>query len=261
MGLSGGCCRALDGYLMSETMSWDVFVSHATEDKETVAKPLVHALKGAGLSVWYDQFELRLGDRLGRSINNGLSQSKFGIVILSPAFFKKHWPLLELDALAQKEEGGQKVILPVWHNVTIEEVRANSLLLADRIAVKWDDGLQSVVTAILDVVRPNHRAERLIENKSIAALFRISDETTFLWLELVNHVDDRASFSALIKSSTLQNIEPNLKFLNAVQGLSYEVRKLYFDIQSGELVYELTVTNMPPALWELVRRVKEIKQA
>ena len=242
-------------------MNWDVFVSHATEDKETVAKPLVHALKGAGLSVWYDQFELRLGDRLGRSINNGLSNSKFGIVILSPAFFKKHWPLLELDALAQKEEGGQKVILPVWYNVTVEEVRTNSLLLADRIAAKWEDGLQSVVTAILDVVKPNHRAERLIENKSIAALFRISEETTFLWLELINHVDDRSSFSAMIKSSTLKKINSDLKFLHAVQSLSYEIRELNFDIRSGELIFEVKITNTTPAFWELVRRVIEIKQA
>lgn len=242
-------------------MNWDVFVSHATEDKETVAKPLVHALKGAGLSVWYDQFELRLGDRLGRSINDGLSNSKFGIVILSPAFFKKHWPLLELDALAQKEEAGQKVILPVWYNVTLEEVRSHSLLLADRIAARWNDGLQSVVTAILDVVRPNHREERLIENRAIAALFRISEETSFLWLELVNHVDDRSNFSALIKSSTLKKIESDLMFLNVVQSLTHDAKELYFDIRSGELVFEITVTNTTPVFWELVRRVIEIKQA
>src|SRR6266404_4892838 len=118
-------------------MNWDVFISHATEDKALVAEPLARALKNAGLSVWYDQFELKLGDRLVRSINNGLSKSRFGIAILSPAFFKKRWPLLELDGLAQREEGGRKVILPVWYNVTEHEVRAESLLLADRIAAKW----------------------------------------------------------------------------------------------------------------------------
>ena len=42
----------------------DVFISHATEDKEAVALPLAHALQEHGISVWYDEFELRIGDSL-----------------------------------------------------------------------------------------------------------------------------------------------------------------------------------------------------
>lgn len=132
-------------------MRWDVFISYATEDK-SVATPLALALRHAGLSVWYDEYELHVGDRLRRSIETGLRNCRFGIVILSPAFFKKHWPQLELDALAQREEGGQKLILPIWHNVTVEEVRKHSPLLADRIAAKWDEGLNSVVADLLKVI-------------------------------------------------------------------------------------------------------------
>lgn len=134
-------------------MRWDIFISHATEDKKAVAEPLAQALKHAGLKVWYDQFELKLGDRLRRSIDNGLCESRFGIVILSPSFFKKHWPQQELDGLAQREEDGQKVILPIWYSVTAEEVREYSPVLADRIAAKWEDGLEAVVAGILSVMK------------------------------------------------------------------------------------------------------------
>lgn len=136
-------------------MVWDVFISHATEDKATVAEPLALALKDNGLSVWYDRFELRIGDRLRRSIDAGLSQSTFGVVILSPSFFQKHWPQIELDGLAQREVKNQKVILPVWYNVTAEDIRKYSLPLADRIAAQWSDGIDSVVRDILSVVKNN----------------------------------------------------------------------------------------------------------
>jgi hypothetical protein len=62
--------------------------------------------------VWLDDCELTLGDSLRRSIDQGLAQSRFGVVILSPNFFAKEWPQKELDALVSREDGGQKVILP-----------------------------------------------------------------------------------------------------------------------------------------------------
>lgn len=132
---------------------WDVFISHATEDKSAVADPLAQALTKAGLSVWYDTYELDIGDRLRRSIEQGLNKSRYGIIVLSPDFFKKHWPQIELDGLAQREENGQKVILPIWYKVTAEDVKEFSPLLADRIAARWDNGIDSVVQSIVRVVK------------------------------------------------------------------------------------------------------------
>jgi hypothetical protein len=95
-------------------------VSHASEDKDAVAEPLVEALVAADLRVWYDRIELRLGDSLREKIDDGLAHSRFGIVILSPSFFAKHWPKQELNGLAQREVNGEKVILPVWYNTGLE---------------------------------------------------------------------------------------------------------------------------------------------
>jgi len=134
-------------------MNWDVFICHASEDKETFVRPLAVALQRAGLRVWYDEFSLTLGDSLRRSIDNGLRESRFGVVVLSMSFFEKHWPQLELDGLAQREVNGQKVILPIWHNVSREEVVNFSPILADRLAVSSARGTESVVTEVTRVVQ------------------------------------------------------------------------------------------------------------
>jgi hypothetical protein len=233
-------------------MSWHVFISHASEDKKSVAEPLARALSQAGLSVWYDRFQLHLGDRLLRTINDGLRQSRFGVVILSPSFFSKHWPQLELDGLAQREAGGRKVILPVWHEVTLEDVRERSPLLADRVAVKWSDGLTIVVKEILAVVNALDDGEDANENMVIGALLRIKQQTRFLWQEFRNHVNDDSQFSAKIRSDTLKAIEPDLAALRDHVGLAYEVRYLSSDFKLGDDVNEIRITRTTPALWRAI---------
>ena len=89
---------------------YDAFLCHASEDKEEFVRPLVRHLRELGLRVWYDEHTLEPGDRLRRSIDRGLSQSRYGVVILSHHFFAKHWPQVELDGLAQRETGGEKII-------------------------------------------------------------------------------------------------------------------------------------------------------
>ena len=66
---------------------FDVFISHTSEDKDEVVRPLATALRDAGLKVWYDEFELRIGDSLRRKIDKGLASSRFGVVVLSQDFF------------------------------------------------------------------------------------------------------------------------------------------------------------------------------
>jgi hypothetical protein len=131
---------------------WDVFISHASEDKETVALPLAGHLRAAGLRVWLDRFELRLGDSLREKIDAGLAKSRFGIVVLSRDFFAKQWPQRELNALFAVEEPGRTSILPVWHQLTKEDVARHSPMLADRVAANTQGGIRDVVQAILEVV-------------------------------------------------------------------------------------------------------------
>lgn len=132
-----------------EREEWDVFISHASEDKDAIARPLAETLRAKGLRVWYDEFSLTVGDSLRKSIDRGLSASRFGVVILSEHFFDKHWPEQELNGLATRQIGGRKVILPVWHGVGFEQVRAYSPTLADTVAVSTDEGAEKVVGKLL----------------------------------------------------------------------------------------------------------------
>ena len=125
-----------DGVLNdSNQIEYDFFISHASEDKEDFVRPLADKLNKLGLKIWYDDFQLKVGDSLRRSIDNGLKNSKFGIVVLSSAFFSKNWPQYELDGLVAKEMRGMKVILPIWHKVSKDEVMSYSPTLGDKVAL------------------------------------------------------------------------------------------------------------------------------
>lgn len=113
---------------------YDVFISHASEDKDEVVRPLANAIKAGGLKVWYDEFELRIGDSLRRKIDKGLSTSRFGIVVLSRSFLTKGWANYELDGLVTKAVTGEQILLPIWHNISKREVIEYSPSLADKLA-------------------------------------------------------------------------------------------------------------------------------
>jgi hypothetical protein len=133
---------------------YDVFISHASEDKEAFVRPLAEDLDRAGLRVWYDENELRVGDSLTRSIDKGLANARFGLVILSRLFFAKRWPEYELRGLTARELDGRRLILPIWHGVTRQDVLAYSPSLADTKALATSDQpLDVIVDQVLDVVR------------------------------------------------------------------------------------------------------------
>lgn len=119
--------------------TWDVFLSHASEDKVEVALPLAQALQDRGVSVWLDMAELRIGDSLRRRIDRGLRSSRFAAVVFSEAYFSKGWPQYELDGIVTLTVGGQQNLLPVWHNIDHDAVAAHSPSLADKFARSTGD--------------------------------------------------------------------------------------------------------------------------
>lgn len=139
-------------YPTTNQQKWDAFVCHASEDKEDFVRSLAAGLKSHGLKVWFDEFSLKLGDSLRRSIDAGLAASRFGIVVISPNFMRKEWPQRELDGLVAREIAGVKVILPVWHNITSDIVRQYSPTLADKVAISSARGLERVIEELVGVI-------------------------------------------------------------------------------------------------------------
>lgn len=136
-----------------EKQAWDVFICHASEDKDIAARPLANELAAFGLRIWLDEAELKVGDRLRVKIDEGLANSRFGIVILSEAFFQKEWTKSELEGLLSRERDGNKVVLPVWHRIDGSQIAQVSPILGGRIGIRTSEGLEVVARKIHDAIR------------------------------------------------------------------------------------------------------------
>lgn len=137
---------------------FDVFISHAAEDKEVIVRPLAHALRECGLVVWYDEFELRIGDSLRRKIDAGIARSRFGLVVLSRSFFAKSWPQYELDGLVTLALSDKQVLLPLWHEISKDDVVSHSPSLADKVAIRTSEyTISEIATEIADVIQNRTR--------------------------------------------------------------------------------------------------------
>lgn len=122
-------------YNQTDESEYDVFISHASEDKTPFVEELVKALQDKDVKVWYDSLNIVWGDSLRKQIDNGLKRSRFGIVVLSENYIKKGWTQYELDGLFDIEQTKGKTILPIWHNITKQQVMDFSPSLAGRLAL------------------------------------------------------------------------------------------------------------------------------
>jgi hypothetical protein len=139
--------------IASRTGEWDAFISHATEDKSDVVEPLVRELEARGLRIWYDDDVVKAGESLRRAIDQGLLRSRVGIVVLSPHFFGKGWTEAELDALYDRQLAGEVVLIPVWHQLTLADVRIHAPLLAPRKALSTAGGIPALAEELSMTVR------------------------------------------------------------------------------------------------------------
>lgn len=150
--------NTLPGAKVSRTQTapkkqFDVFISHASEDKEPFVRGLAEALRCANISVWYDEYSLDWGDSLRTAIEKGLASSRYAIVVLSQNFFKKPWPQSELDGLFALEMTGQSKILPIWHDLDHAEVAKFQPLLATKLAVKSTASVDEIVVKLQKLLK------------------------------------------------------------------------------------------------------------
>ncbi|WP_066725649.1 toll/interleukin-1 receptor domain-containing protein [Sphingomonas pituitosa] len=118
---------------------WDVFISHASDDKKALVRPLANALADFGVKVWYDEFSLKPGDSLQASIDKGLGKSRYGLIILSPSFIGRPWAEREFRGLTTLALAGRSEIIPLWHQIDRDAVLDFSPPLADMVAILTAD--------------------------------------------------------------------------------------------------------------------------
>ena len=254
--------------LFSKADEWDVFICHASKDKEAIAKPLRDLLESYGLRVWFDENELKLGDSLRGTIDHALTKSKYGIVILSKAFFERDWPQRELNALAALESPERKIIIPVWHEVDHEFIRKFSPLLADKFAVSTENGLIQVVTQILKAIQPDIKyfpenrptvemtdepptEDRLMSIKGI-----ILGETIAIKEKAQRYLDGNSTIEELRASTPmLTSIASELWYLNPDQIIAYR-RAVTLDMEMRETGKKDKLLSAIDACNELLKLLK-----
>lgn len=142
---------------VNERNKWEkphAFISHDSRDKASIAEPIALQLQKFMCPVWYDQFSLRVGDSLRESIERGLKECSKCILVLTPNFLNNEgWSKREYDSIFTREVvEKQKVILPIWHEISAQDVYRYSPILADRVAVHWSLGVESVARKLLQAI-------------------------------------------------------------------------------------------------------------
>lgn len=103
---------------------YDVFISHASRDKSDYVESLYMTLRRLGINIFYDTESISWGDNWKQAILNGTSVSEFAIIVISENFFGREWTERELyEFLQRQNERGQKIVLPLLHNITRDQLK------------------------------------------------------------------------------------------------------------------------------------------
>ena len=146
-------------------MQKQVFLSHATDDKELYVVPFAKKLDEAGISYWLDEAEIKWGDKIGQKINDGLNLSSFVVVFLTPSFVGRNWTETELSAAINREnDEGRVLVLPIVIGDP-KTILAKYPLLRDKSYLLWDRGLDVIVNKLKKLVYLS-RSEKPRENIS-----------------------------------------------------------------------------------------------
>lgn len=137
---------------MIDAETRDVFLCHASEDKELVVNPLAAALEAAGITYFLDSKEILWGDSVTNVINRALVRARFVIVVLSERSLQKHWPQKEMNAaLAHEINSGKTRVLPLLVGTTSADrkrVWTQVALQGDKRYLEWEGAAERIVEAL-----------------------------------------------------------------------------------------------------------------
>lgn len=169
-------------------MLFDAFISHAWEDKDDFVRELAERLQEKRIEVWYDEFSLKAGDSLRRSIDHGLTKSRFGIVILSKNFFNKQWTNWELDGLVQRQNSSNdNLIIPIWHKIEKKDIIEYSPSLADKVAIKSERGIDYVIKQVDSVINPKGSTLIIARDLLLKYGYQPPVITDDWWIDLIEY--------------------------------------------------------------------------
>ena len=197
-----------------------VFICHASQDKDSFVRPLAETLRRLGVTVWYDEFSLEIGDSVSQQIDKGIASAKFGIVVISRSFIDRPWPQHELRGLVNRDVEEDLKILPIWHGVTKREVTEFSPSLTDKLAIDTQRvSVQEAAIRILRTVRPDlyerHPRAELEALASGEALTKLQNTIKALRKQVADY--QCPTCGAPLSTRTNAPVDPEMKYWDLIE--------------------------------------------
>ena len=133
-----------------EEVKYNVFICHASEQKESIAIPIHKSLTALGIKAFIDIYNIKWGGSITQIINKALSEAEIFLPIISIDSIDKDWPSAEINsAIARNIEGVVKV-LPLFTGSEdqINSCRKQFPLIHDTLFKTWDNNSDELALAI-----------------------------------------------------------------------------------------------------------------
>ena len=228
----------------------DSFISYAFEDSE-FATNVAFGLKNNGLSVWFAPLSLKVGDTLLDSIEKGLNESRTGILVLSPSYLAKNWTKYEMDILIRQYVDAGKKLLPIWLNVTKQDIEKKHIGLSGIFGISDTASVPAIVSQLVEVLSDGAPFRGLVPiwEEPVNRFFRgtgeinlqsIDGQTTSIFELLVHCKDDEFPFWLAGKSYTQQEL---LKHVAMVIGPDPDLVKKWVQEDGYEKLLDMCIEN------------------
>jgi hypothetical protein len=191
-----------------------IFLSHATKDKPTLVQNLYNALKDK-FDVWYDDKSSLAGESILFGISEGAKACEWAVAVLSPDYIRNKWTKEEFEILVALEKSDRKIIIPILHNISLEEATNFYPGIAARKAIPSGTPLEEIVLIIEERIS-GAKIARKVGDPLLKEFAAVSD--LFATRDLNERLNKSAEGVRLVRNEVVRLFEIFWKRLDQVQG-------------------------------------------
>jgi hypothetical protein len=136
--------------IMEKSELFDIFIGHASEDKDLIARPIFEECERKGVKAFMDEIHIAWGDSLTEQINHALGNAKYFLAVMSEKSIEKSWPRKELNSAIAREISGEQKVLPLIVG-DHQKIFKKFPLLADKLFIQWDGEAENIVKKIIEL--------------------------------------------------------------------------------------------------------------
>ena len=145
---------------------YDVFISHASEDKAAIARPIFEACEALGLKAFLDEEHIGWGQSFTAKINTALGAARTVLAIVSPTSVGKEWPVAEVNTALSLDVTGEKVVLPL---IVGKPDLSRLPLIRGKDQMVWSGDARAVALRLAEIARGRGESSKASARRERAA--------------------------------------------------------------------------------------------